>query len=155
MQTTDKETERIIDVVMYVASLSQSAYRFAKKQAPFDFEDTATAEFLMARYLPFIEDGDVDYKVAHQSFLQNMFECGWEYGTIEDFSNRVHPDLITYDQLPYENKEMYGYTAALISSAKSFYLSLKADLEEEFMSSFSPDLQRKSITGFSRINVNH
>ena len=135
MITEDKEQARMVDVIMYVVSLSQSAFRFAKGQPPFDFEDTATAEYLMARNLPFIENEDVDYKVAHQAFIQNMVENGWKKGP-ENFSTRTHPDIVSWDQLSKESKEMYGYSAAMVCSAKGFYKSLKEDLESEFMSSF-------------------
>jgi hypothetical protein len=132
---SSREMERMMNVVMYVASLSQSAYRFARNQAPFDFEDTATAEFLMARYLPFIEDENVDYKVAHQAFIQNIVECGWVHGS-ENFKARTHPDIVSWEDLPQETKEMYAYTAAMVCSARGFYQSLKADFEEDFMNSF-------------------
>ena len=143
----NREQERLIDVVVYIASLSHSAYRLAKGLPPFNFEDVSTAEFLVSRCLPFLENEDISYKDAHQSFLQIMFENGWHYDPIEDFSNRLHPDLIPWSQLSMVSKEQYAHTAALVSSARNFYLSLKTDLENEILDSFSPDLQRRSITG--------
>jgi len=130
-----QDAERIVDVVLYIACLSMAAFRFAKNLNPFDFESPATAEFLMARCLPFIQDENVDYQEAHLSFVQVMFENGWQQGP-EDFVNRRHPDLISWGELSMEAKAQYGFAAAIVSSAKSFYLSLKSELESEFMDRF-------------------
>ncbi len=127
--------KRMIDVVIYIASLSQSAYRFARGQAPFDFKDTAVAEYLMAYYLPFIEKENESCQKAHEAFIQNMVENGWTLGP-EDFKNKTHPNLVSWNDLSKESRNMYGYTAAVVCSAKGFYLILKADLEEEFIDSF-------------------
>lgn len=132
-----REGERLFDTVMYVASLTQSAFRFAQGKDPFNFEDTAIAEFLMARNMPFFQNGDVDYKEAHTAFLQQMFSYGWKQGE-EDFQNRIHPDLISWEDLPKESREMYGYVAATVCAAKDFYNSLKRDLEDDIMNSFKP-----------------
>jgi len=132
-----KEGERLFNMVMYVASLTQSAFRFAQGKDPFDFEDTAIAEFLMAKNMPFIKDGDMDYKEAHQDFLQQMFFYGWKLGK-EDFPSRTHPDLVSWEDLPRASKDMYGYIAATVCAAKDFYSSLKRDLEDDIMNSFKP-----------------
>jgi len=137
MKMTAKEGERLFDTVMYVASLTQSAFRFAQGKDPFDFEDTAIAEFLMAKNMPFIKDGDMDYKEAHKAFLQQIFEFGWKQGD-EDFPSRTHPDLIDWESLPRSSQEMYGYIAATVCAAKDFYNSLKRDLEDDIMNSFKP-----------------
>jgi len=136
---TKSDYERIFDVVIYIASLTHSAFRFAQGKDPFDFEDTSIAEFLMSRNMPFIKDGEIDYKVAHKAFLQQMFSYGWKQGD-EDFPNRTHPDLIPWESLPRASKEMYGYIAATVCAAKDFYNSLKRDLEDEFMSSFDKSM---------------
>lgn len=148
----NREQERLVDVVVYIACLSHSAYRHAKGLPPFNIEDVSTAEFLVSRCLPFLENEDVSYKVAHQSFLQIMFENGWHYDPKEDFINRLHPDLIPWSQLSRVSKEQYAYTAALVFSARNFYLALKTDLENEFVDSFSPDLQTRSITALSGVD---
>ena len=144
----DKD-ERLVDVIMYLACLSMSAIRLAKNLNPFDFESLATAEFVTARTLPFIENENIDYREAHLSFVQVMFENNWNQGQ-EDFANRVHPDLVRWEDLPNESKDHYGFTAGLVCSAKEFYASLKADLEVEFMDSL-PSLAIKGeliIPGF-------
>ena len=140
----DKDTERMMDCIMYIASLSLSAFRFAKGQNPFDFESLAVAEFISARALPFIQDENIDYRKAHLDFIQTMVENGWVHGP-EDFVNRTHPDLVSWDSLEKSSKEMYGYFAGIVCSAKGFYNSLKADLEEEFMSSFDKPTFNLSI----------
>jgi len=127
-----KEEVRRVDVIMYLMTLSISAFRFAQDELPFDFEETATAEFMGARTLPFIHQEDIEYKRAHESFLQTMFENGWQHGD-ENFSKRTHPDLVAWEELPKKTQELYAYAAALVSSAKEFYESLKADLLKDFM----------------------
>lgn len=131
----DKDTERMMDCIMYVAALSLSAFRFARGENPFDFESLAVAEFISARCLPFIEDENVEYRKAHKDFIQTMVENGWSHGP-ENFEARTHPDLTDWDSLDKTSKEMYGYFAGIVCSARGFYNSLKNDLEAEFMSSF-------------------
>lgn len=144
-----------MDTVMYIASLSMSAFRFAKDQDPFDFESLAVAEFIMARALPFIQDEDIDYRKAHLDFIQTMVEHGWSHGQ-EDFVNRTHPDIISWENLSRQSQEMYGYFAGVVSSAKNFYQSLKNDLEEEFMSSFSSMIiKEKAFTGLKGTEATH
>lgn len=151
----DNEKERTLDVVMYLVSLVQSAFRLAKNQNPFDFESLPTAEFIMSKSLPFFEDENVDYKKAHDFFLQTMFENGWVYGDIEDFANRIHHDLVAWEKLTEESKNMYGFTAGLVCSAKGFYRSLKEDFENDFIDSFSPEFKGRAKNALSRINLNH
>lgn len=149
----NREQVRLIDTVVFIVSLAQSAFRFAKNQSPFDFEDVSTAEFLVSRCLPFIENEECDYQEAHKSFIQSMVENGWQYG-VENFSARTHPDLTSWDNLSKEAKSMYGYTAGLVCSAKGFYQSLKEDFENEFIDSFNPELRGRAFTALNRINVN-
>jgi len=133
----DKEDhELIIDTVMYIVSLVLSAFRFARGLNPFDFESLAVAEFITSKTLPFIQDENVDYRKAHKDFIQVMVENGWTHGS-EDFANRTHPDITDWDSLDKISKEMYGYFAGIVCSARGFYQSLKNELEEEFMNSFS------------------
>lgn len=116
-----------------------SAYRFARDEPPFDFEETATAEYMTAKAMPFIHQEDVEYDKAHEDFLQTMFENGWKEGP-ENFAERTHPDLVAWAELPRKTKDVYAYTAAMVCSAKGFYESLKEDLEEEFIRSFEKPL---------------
>jgi hypothetical protein len=131
-----KDQIRVVDTTLYVVSLAYAAIRFSCGMKPFDFNDTAVAEYLVARSLPFIENPDISYKVAHENFLQTMLESGWEYG-IEDFDNRSHPDLIPWSQLSKESKDLYGFTAGIISSAKDFLMELKMELESDILDSLS------------------
>ena len=149
-----QDDQRIVNVVMYIASLSMSAFRFAKGQDPFDFERLPTAEFIMARCLPFIQDENVDYREAHLSFVQVMFENNWKQGS-EDFVNRRHPDLTSWEKLSRQSQDMYGYFAGIVCSAKGFYQSLKEDLENEFIDSFIPESQGRAKHALNRINVSH
>jgi hypothetical protein len=130
-----KERDVFVDTLMYVASLSYSAYRFAKGQ-PFDIQDRATSEFFINHYTPLIKHG-TNLRAAHKDFLFKMFSLGWKYGD-EDFNARTHPDLVAWIQLSFEAKQKYAYDAALIKSAKDFYIALKEELEEDLMGSFLP-----------------
>jgi len=150
----DEEQSRLVDVIMYIIALVQSAFRFSKGLPPFDFESTATAEFLMSRNLPFIEDQNVDYRTAHKAFLVNMFQCGWRLGS-EDFVNRTYPDLVDYSELSQEAKEMYAFLAGIVASAREFYQSLYADLESEFMDSFNSEIKGKPITWLGGAGITH
>ena len=151
----DKEQERLVDVVMYLVSLAQSAFRYARGQRPFDFESLPTVEFIMARTLPFIENENIDYREVHLSFVQVMFENGWKQGQ-EDFANRVHPDLVSWEDLTKDSQYLYGYTAGLVCSAKEFYASIKADLEDDFMSSFSSMvIKGKTFVGLKNSEATH
>ena len=131
-----REKEREVDVIMFIMTLSMSAYRFAKNERPFDFENSAVAELMTAKALPFIKQENVDYEKAHQEFLQTMFENGWKEGH-EDFVNRTHPDLCNWNDLSQNIRDAYAYTAALISSAKEFYKELRGDLENEILDQFN------------------
>ena len=152
----DKEDhELIIDTVMYIVSLVLSAFRFARGLNPFDFESLAVAEFITSKTLPFIEDENVDYRKAHKDFIQTMVENGWTHGS-EDFSERTHPDITDWDSLGRSSKEMYGYFAGIVCSAKGFYQSLKNELEEEFMNSFSTMvIEGKAFVGLKGNGATH
>lgn len=127
--------ERRLNTIVYILSLTQSAHRFAKGQPPFDFEAESTSEYLMAMCMPFIMNEDEDYEIAHKSFLIDMINCGWTCG-VEDFKNRVHPDLVEYKELSPDSKAMVAFFGALTCSAQDFYKNFKADVEDEFMDSF-------------------
>jgi hypothetical protein len=127
------EKERLVDVVMYIMSLTLSAFRFARGLSPFDFDNVATAQFMTAKALPFLENGEVDYKIAHDKFLASMREDGWVLGP-EDYEKRTHPDITPWKNLCEDSQKSYGYIAAIVNSAQGFYESLRQDLEIEFMS---------------------
>lgn len=135
------EEERFVDTLMYLTTISLSAFRFSKGLPPFDF-DTSTVEYMASKTMPFILDQDCNYQEAHRSFVADMLQAGWRRGP-EDFVNRTHPDLIHWDELSTDVKSLYAYLAALICSAKDFYHSLKADLEVDFID----DLQSLAIKG--------
>ena len=120
---------------MFLASLSMSAVRFARGENPFDFESLSVAEFISAKAFPFIEDENVDYRKAHLDFIQSLVEKGWVHGP-EDFKARTHQDLVSWDSLERSSKEMYGFFAGIVSSAKGFYQSIKSEIENDLLDSF-------------------
>lgn len=124
---------------MYISSLTMSAFRFARGENPFDFESLPTAEFIMARALPFIENEECDYRKAHKDFIQSLVEKGWVHGP-EDFVNRTHPDIRSWENLSRQSQEMYGFFAGIVSSAKGFYQSIKAEIESDLIDGFKTNL---------------
>ena len=125
----DEEAKRMIDVITYIVSLTESARRFSKGLSPFDFNDLSTVEYMVNSNMPFIENKDVTYKKAHELFLMYMLDDGWKYGP-ENFENKTHPDLVPYVNLPEEARERIAFRAAVVCSAREFYESFKKDLEQ-------------------------
>jgi len=125
----DEEAKRMIDVITYIVSLTESARRFSKGMPPFDFNDLSTVEYMVNSNMPFIEDKDVTYKKAHELFLMHMLDDGWRHGP-ENFESKTHPDLVPFDKLPEEARERIAFRAAIISSAREFYESFRKDLEQ-------------------------
>lgn len=41
-------------------------------------------------------------KESHASWMQQKIEDGWKYGPVKDGSNKEHPCIVPYDQLPLE-----------------------------------------------------
>jgi len=147
----DKDTERLMDTVMYIACLSMSAFRFAKGQDPFDFESLAVAEFVSARALPFIENEECDYRKAHLDFIQYLVEKGWSHGS-EDFVNRTHPDITSWDSLERSSKEMYGFFAGITCSAKGFYQSIRAEIENDLLDGFKANVFNPASVTSSKVH---
>jgi len=135
----DKDTERLMDVTMYIACLCLSAFRFARGENPFDFESLPVAEFIISKTLPFIQDENIDYRKAHLDFIQTMVENGWSHGP-ENFEARTHPDITDWDSLDKTSKEMYGYFAGIVCSAREFYQSIKAEIENDLVDSFKSNV---------------
>jgi hypothetical protein len=124
------------------------------KQEPLDFDNVSVAEFLTSKVLPFIRNENISSEEAHREFLVDMFMAEWKPGA-EDFPARVHPDLIDYCDLLPEAKQMYAFLAGIVASAREFYLSLKADLEAEFMDSINSTVNGKPVTGLHGNGVTH
>jgi hypothetical protein len=40
-----------------------------------------------------------DFEEAHNSWMKKYFEMGWKYAEHYDPENRMHPDLVPYDEL--------------------------------------------------------
>jgi hypothetical protein len=141
---TNKESERILDVIMYILSLTETAFRFSKGDPPFDFMNTNTAEYLTNKNIAFLQDVDTPYEKAHEIFLKEMFQAGWQYGQ-ENFEEKSHPDLVFYEELPMDAKSRYAFSAAIIQSAKGFYSSLRMEIESELMENISPTVIGRTL----------
>ena len=139
-----KEQENKVNVITYILSLTESAHRFSRGLPPFDLTNVTTAEFMVNKNLAFIEDGEIPYRKAHEIFLEKMLQDGWRPGP-EDFNARTHPDMIPYDQLPKETKERYAFSAAIVCSAKEFYDSIRAEMEETILDDCPAHLWDRNI----------
>lgn len=45
-------------------------------------------------------------KALHHAWMQEKIAQGWVYGPIKDFEKKTHPDLVPYENLPDEKKEL-------------------------------------------------
>ena len=59
-----------------------------------------------------------DFEEAHDSWMKKYFEMGWKYGDRYDPENRVHPDLVPYDDLDPKEKIKDEVFLRLVSIAK-------------------------------------
>lgn len=68
--------------------------------------------------LPLIEEMA---KNVHEVWSQNRMKDGWTYGPVRDDSNKKHPCLIPYEELPESEKE---YDRATSQETLKLILSL-------------------------------
>ena len=59
-----------------------------------------------------------DFEEAHDSWMAKYFEMGWVYGPDYDPDNRVHPDLVPYDELDPKEKVKDEVFVRLVEIAK-------------------------------------
>ena len=45
-----------------------------------------------------------NFEIAHDSWMKKYFEMGWVYGEGYDPKNKIHPDLVPYDELDPKEK---------------------------------------------------
>lgn len=45
-------------------------------------------------------------KRIHDKWVEKRIQQGWKYGPVRDDKMKIHPDLIPYEQLPEEKKEL-------------------------------------------------
>ncbi len=56
----------------------------------------------------------------HGSWMQAYIEMGWKYGEKYDRENKIHPDLVPYDQLGQEEKDKDEVFIALCEIARQW-----------------------------------
>ena len=59
-----------------------------------------------------------DFEIAHNSWMKKYFEMGWVYGKKYDPENRVHPDLVPYNELDPKEKVKDEVFVRLVEIAK-------------------------------------
>lgn len=47
---------------------------------------------------------DLTPEESHEQWMKNKLEQGWTYGEIKDESNKTHPCIVPYEELPLEQK---------------------------------------------------
>ena len=56
----------------------------------------------------------------HGSWMQAYFHMGWKYGEKYDRENKIHPDLVPYDQLGQLERDKDAVFVALCEIARQF-----------------------------------
>jgi len=59
-----------------------------------------------------------DFEIAHNSWMEKYFELGWKYGEKYDPENRIHPDLISYNELDPKEKVKDKVFVRLVNLAR-------------------------------------
>ena len=59
-----------------------------------------------------------DFEKAHDSWVKKYFEMGWIFGEIYDPENRIHPDLVPFNELDPKEKIKDEVFLRLVSIAK-------------------------------------
>ena len=59
-----------------------------------------------------------DFEDAHNSWMNKYLEMGWKYGEEYDPENKIHPDLVPYDQLDPKEKIKDEVFVRLVEIAK-------------------------------------
>ena len=52
-----------------------------------------------------IENPDAGPSASHESWLKEKIEDGWEYGEVKNPEKKLHPCIVTYDELPEDQKK--------------------------------------------------
>jgi hypothetical protein len=53
---------------------------------------------------------------SHDNWLKFNREHGWKYGEVKDLVNKIHPDLVPFDELPIEEQTKDKLFCAVCSS---------------------------------------
>lgn len=59
-----------------------------------------------------------DFKEAHDSWMVKYFDMGWKYGKVYDPVNRIHPDLVEYEDLDPKEKVKDEVFVRLVTIAR-------------------------------------
>jgi len=59
-----------------------------------------------------------DFEEAHDSWVKKYLEMGWRYGEKYDPANRIHPDLVPYEELDPREKVKDEVFLRLVEIAK-------------------------------------
>lgn len=98
---TEKEAERIIE-----------SFRFQHQELDFDVEATVIPTYTMDKMQPSITVDQKEYadvarawaKKTHDDWMKERIEQGWRYGQQVSISQKTHPLLRPWDELPEQYK---------------------------------------------------
>lgn len=118
---------KMLDIIMYVVSISEAGYTYAKKQYPFDdpsVDQHEVAAITWCQIAAFIKIKDVTIEQAHNMFLTMMEKDGWSYGSKIDYKAKRHPDMVPFAKIKKDTFTHYSLLGDIVSSAKEFAQSV-------------------------------
>lgn len=148
----DRNQERLVDTIVYVLCLLQAGLRFIEGKNPFDFDDPHVVEYLTNKCLMFVEDPDTSLEKAHQAYVTQMINTGWELGA-EDFQHKIVSDLLEYKDLDKEERRLYSFLGGLVASIKEFLNDLINDLESQVKNNLSNVSRLKVIRTYRQRRI--
>jgi hypothetical protein len=66
-----------------------------------------------------LENPDAGPSGSHESWLRQKVADGWVWGEVKDPDNKRHPCMVTYDQLPQEQRAKDFLFTAVVKSLES------------------------------------
>ena len=67
----------------------------------------------------------------HGSWMQSYYSMGWKYGEVYDRENKIHSDLVPYNQLGQLEKDKDAVFIALCDIARQWIYTPKQELTQE------------------------
>ena len=133
MKNEKREQRRLTDVLCYIVFLCESAFRLSRDLDPFDFSDPTAVGIMYHRCIALIDDETISCEKAHEHYVNAMIEDGWTLGDKEDHILKTIPDLTPFKELSSAQMKVIAFRAAILSSARNFYHSLKSEFEMDML----------------------
>jgi hypothetical protein len=65
-------------------------------------------------------------KDIHDKWMSEKAQNGWKYGPIKDDKLKTHPSMVSYDQLPQNEKDKDRLFRMIVDTASRSYFTVKA-----------------------------